>query len=340
MVFFSIIIPVFNIENMFFKKCIDSIEKQTFKDFEVIIVDDGSDKDKLLYYKKTINNDKRIKIFSQKNQGVSDARNKGIHYANANYLIFIDADDWVENKLLEKLHSVIMKNNKCDIVCFDLVRKNNTFSKVEKVLNRNEILLIIQQMLDECNWLNTKSKIISFGSVWNKCFRKDYVIEHKIEFFKNVKYSEDVLFSIQALCKAKKIIYTNYNLYNYRIYGYSTYDKYNINANIDMILFIESLRILLQNLGLFNLFYKAYLLKVYTCYQFVMTLKFFHKQDNSIDNKKQWVDFTKNEFIQEMLHNIDKKILNLKGKIIVAFANINFYNGVKLIYKLKGTIRR
>ena len=95
---FSIIVPVYNVEN-YVDKCIKSILNQTYKNYEVIIINDGSTDNSLNIINKYKNN-KKIKIITQKNKGLSNARNNGMKMATGDYLLFIDSDDYIEDKLL------------------------------------------------------------------------------------------------------------------------------------------------------------------------------------------------------------------------------------------------
>lgn len=109
---FSIIVPVYNVED-YIEKCIESIEKQTYKDYEIIIVNDGT-KDKSIDKIK----DKKVKIINQKNKGLSAARNKGVEYAKGDYLIFLDSDDYWKKDLLKEINKSLENNP--DIVRFQI----------------------------------------------------------------------------------------------------------------------------------------------------------------------------------------------------------------------------
>ena len=98
---FSIIVPVYNVEK-FLRESLDSIVAQTFKDFEVICVNDGSTDNSLDILEEYAKNDSRIKIISQENQGQGIARNKAIDIAQGRYLLFVDPDDWIETNALEQ----------------------------------------------------------------------------------------------------------------------------------------------------------------------------------------------------------------------------------------------
>ena len=106
----SIIVPVYNVES-YLVRCIDSILNQSFKNFELILVNDGSTDDSLIICKKYLNVDKRIKLVSQVNKGLSAARNTGLRHTSGKYICFIDSDDFVEKDYLLFLINNIEKYN-------------------------------------------------------------------------------------------------------------------------------------------------------------------------------------------------------------------------------------
>ena len=98
----SVIIPVYNAENTI-DRCLDSVTKQTFGNLEIILIDDGSQDNSKEKYQEWAKKDNRIKIITQKNRGVSAARNAGINIATGDYIAFVDSDDWIDSTMYEKL---------------------------------------------------------------------------------------------------------------------------------------------------------------------------------------------------------------------------------------------
>ena len=110
----SIIVPVYQVEN-YIRQCVDSILAQTFTDFELILVDDGSKDQSGQICDEYAEMDKRVKVIHQKNSGAASARNNGIGHANGRYLCFVDADDWIEDTMIAKCVSQ-MKEYDADIL--------------------------------------------------------------------------------------------------------------------------------------------------------------------------------------------------------------------------------
>ena len=120
MPYISVIVPVYNAESTL-KKCIDSILVQDFTDFEVILIDDGSQDESLQICEDFAKKDNRVIVVHKENGGVSSARNYGLEIAKGKWVTFIDSDDYVDDELLEKVNDAIEKNAGVDVVGYNLV---------------------------------------------------------------------------------------------------------------------------------------------------------------------------------------------------------------------------
>ncbi len=135
----SVVVLIYNVEE-FLPKCIDSLLKQTYKNIEILLVNDGSTDNSLKIcndYKKI---DKRIRVYTKKNGGLSDARNYGIARAIGKYICFIDSDDWIDDDYIEFLYSNLIKN-KCDIsICNKYVEYDNGVQVIPSKSNNTIIM--------------------------------------------------------------------------------------------------------------------------------------------------------------------------------------------------------
>lgn len=214
----SIIVPVFNCEK-YIEKCLKSLIYQTYPNLEIICIDDGSTDSSPEILKQFAQKDARIKILTQKNSGVSIARNYGIKEASGEYVSFIDADDWILLTLFEKFVNTISKvNSPIDIFMFNVgsyqkgvndVVPFTFFSKNEWTNHSSDLSI---HTFDDC--LRPFSRNLSAA---NKIFRKNYLIENNILFPENLKY-EDQYFFIKAALNAKTIMLTDEIFYRYRNY--------------------------------------------------------------------------------------------------------------------------
>lgn len=186
----SIIIPAYNAEK-YIKKCLDSLLKQTKKEIEIIVINDGST-DKTEEIVKSYN-DKRIKYFKNKNQGIGKTRNYGIRQATGDYIMFIDSDDYVEKDACELMYNKAASNN-LDIVICDFYKEYDD-GRIEEVHTPH---------FENSSLEENPDIITEYLCPWAKIYRRSLIVDNNIKFVENLKY-EDAPFVIEALDKAKKI---------------------------------------------------------------------------------------------------------------------------------------
>ena len=204
----SVIVPIYNVE-FYLRRCVDSILKQTYKNLEIILVDDGSEDSCGTICDAYARNDKRIIVIHKKNGGLSDARNAGLEIIKGKYVTFVDSDDWIEATYVERLYKLLIENN-ADLssCCFYHIDENNclynspaTDGKIF-IWNRKTALM---NML-----LGNKLQV----SAWGKLFRSLFFTEMGFRFPVG-RLFEDIPVTYSILLKANKIIYGNFALYNY-----------------------------------------------------------------------------------------------------------------------------
>lgn len=204
----SIIIPVFNAEK-YLSECIESILKQTYKEFEVILIDDGSTDQSLNILKKYQKKDYRIRIIHQENKGVGVARNNGIDNAKGEFIIFVDADDVLpENSLYDRLSAV--KNADmaiCGYGYFSESGKRDTLAECEDT---------VWNKIQALNNIAVDGTFGYQGYLWNKIYVKNIIDRHKIRFAENIAYNEDKLFNIEYVMSCKDIKISHSIVYYYR----------------------------------------------------------------------------------------------------------------------------
>ncbi len=210
----SIIVPVHN-SSKYLASCIDSILNQTYKNIEIIVIENGSTDNSLEILKSY---ESQIKLEILENPGLSKARNKGIELSNGDYIAFVDSDDYIEKNMLETLVNDIEKNNSDLSICNITEKHENT----NKVINRN----VYPNNIITQNEIITNLEKFNFA-VWNKLYKKEIITKNNITFPNDLKY-EDIVFSIAYLSKCNKISKINECLYNYLVHNESeqtTVDK-------------------------------------------------------------------------------------------------------------------
>ena len=196
---FSIIIPVYNVEK-YIKKCLDSVFSQTEKDYEVIVVNDGTQDNSIELIK-----DYNIKIINQKNQGLSAARNIGAKHATGEYLLFLDSDDYLEKNTLKEIKKSL-KNNP-DLVRFQI---REVFENGKKIDYKEESFLNKDGV--EAFKLITKYHFVE--NAWCYAIKKEYYKKEKYKFLKGT-YHEDFGLTPLIILKAKIVNSISYVGYNY-----------------------------------------------------------------------------------------------------------------------------
>lgn len=224
----SVIVPVYNTEK-YLRECIDSILAQTFTDFELILVDDGStDKSGLIcdeYAKK----DERIQVIHQKNGGVTRARKNGVRGASGTYFCFIDSDDWTHPEMFEQMIDKCVETN-ADIAVCDVCRESCPKSQsvpslvAEGYYNKTGL----QNKIFPTMLMDVRSRRPGIlGSLCNKLFHKKVLEQVLWEVDDSFIYAEDTLVSYAALLSAESVYILRKELYHYRQHSESAMHQYN-----------------------------------------------------------------------------------------------------------------
>ena len=211
----SIIVPIYN-GAKYINKCIEMILNQTFKNFELIIVDDGSTDNSKRMCNEYASKDRRIKLISKKNQGTWAARNRGIDVSLGKYIIFLDCDDWYEDNLLQEMYKTIDSNN-VDLVISG--QTNVTVNKDGETLRRTRVLpqMHFFETKDEIlgNYILLRKEEIG-DTLWNKIYKSEIIKKYNLKF-ENYKRGEDTVFNANYYEHIDKCIVASKAFYNYRI---------------------------------------------------------------------------------------------------------------------------
>jgi len=206
--FFSLIVPVYNVEK-YLKQCLNSVLSQSFKDYELIVVNDGSTDNGGAICDEYENMDSRVRVIHQKNGGLSAARNTGIKIAKGKYLWFVDSDDYIKEDSLGKLHKSLSKEEVdvlgfSNIVFFEekgKVEINNLFPETE-ILSNSEFF---------------KKELPLVIAPWIYVFNHDFLKKNEINFREDIIIHEDWFFLHEVFVKLKRIKCLQEHFYFYRI---------------------------------------------------------------------------------------------------------------------------
>lgn len=306
----SIIIPVYNVEK-YLKRCLESVMNQTYKNIEIICINDGSTDRSLKILENYKIQDNRIKVFSQENKGLSETRNRGINLAEGKYIFFIDSDDWIPNSAIENLIKQIT-NKSIDVVIGGI-------SKIYKK-NKEDIVLKkekIEYTLDEYMAFALKEKKF-LAIVCNKMFKKEIISNKNLKFEKGVLY-EDFLFTMQYLKECKKIAILDKSIYNYFfIREDSIINKIN-NKDLDALKSIKKIEKVLEETEIINSkLFKNYIFEWIMSATVSKLFKFGNKQEIVI-----YRDVLKKDKIFKKYYKYYLKNSNLNYKKLISYVFVN-----------------
>lgn len=229
----SIIVPVYNGEK-YIKKTIDSILDQTFENFELILINDGSTDRTREILEECKERDKRLRVIHQENSGPGAARNVGIREARGEYIGFVDGDDCIDKKMYEKLLDVAVDNKIEMAMC-----GYTEISAQDEVIVRSNLPAretLLQKNIEE-DIISTFIKNINFGyfALWNKIYYKKFILDNDLFIEEDRKQGEDWWFNIRAFCQLQSFVYIDEPLYYYiRQNSESLMSAYN-ESNIDYL---------------------------------------------------------------------------------------------------------
>ena len=220
----SIIIPVYNSE-LYLEKCLDSIIGQTYKQIEIICVDDDSTDDSLDILNKYAAMDDRIKVIHKKNEGVSIARNTGLDNAKGDYILFVDSDDWIEKSTCEIALQNLVEQN-ADLVLWSYIRERKEESK-KKVIFDKDIVFSEEEVRKNLHRrmigiiddeLAYPENADALCTVWGKLYKRSIILRYNIKFYdiRKIGTYEDGLFNLFYLQYVKKAVFLDQYLYHYR----------------------------------------------------------------------------------------------------------------------------
>lgn len=218
----SIIVPVYNGRKTI-NKCLDSILQQTYTDYEVVVIDDGSNDGCVDVIKEYELKDSRIKLYCQKNSGVSKARNYGIDKAKGDFITFVDCDDWISPDMLEEM-MIYMNDGDIDIVFVNLFYEYHQKQTIGELssspikkhdFSSYPLAILLPELSSFYDGIKQGHEIIA--SAWGKMLRKELIFKYNIRFNEGLVLSEDAFFYLNCFIKARDIVICDKPLYHYVI---------------------------------------------------------------------------------------------------------------------------
>lgn len=317
----SVIVPIYNVEQ-YLDKCITSIVNQSYKNLEIILIDDGAtDRCPDICDKWQIK-DARIIVIHKENGGLSDARNAGLKIATGKYISFIDSDDFISKYFVEILYKNIVDTQSDLIQCSHLT-VDEEYLEIQKSIDKN--LDIKTYSTKEAFRLLIEEKKFN-QVVWNKLYKRKLLQEIRFEYN---KLNEDDFFTYQIFAKCRKISYVNLPLYYYSIRDKSIMRKqYSIKRLDGLEARFLRYEFLKENYyDLCSLAKKNLVFFIMYCYQMVLTI-------NNKKEKKQAEKITRDYFKKVISDNISMELI-FKEKMWIIMMKISIKWTAILRNKLK-----
>lgn len=339
MPYFSLILPVYNVEK-YVKRCVNSLLRQEYTDYEIILVDDGSTDSSGSICDKLADKNNNIFAYHKENGGLSDARNYGMDRAKGNYILFIDSDDWVDEKLLISLHNHLNKSN-VDILKFGFQKmqegnyKNTFFSYFNiGVYDRRQIEeTILPYTIGPKRLFCYEQNACK--SVWSHVYSLNFLRENNIRFVSEREIlNEDYLFNLHTLLYAKSLEVTHYILYYYDYREGSLSKRYITNEFERKLKLHREYKLLLERNGLFERYETPYYSECvdgfYACISnesccWNETSKYAVQNIKKILNCKE---------CEISLLKCKRSNMNLKGKVIYWLMRLKFAYLMYILYKI------
>lgn len=214
----SVIVPIYNME-LYLEQCIESIINQTYRNLEIILVDDGSTDNSGAICDRYAAADKRIKVIHKENGGRVSARNEGVKAATAEYVAFVDADDWLESDAYEELMKIICDND-CDAILTGYVRDETVGAREITALKNDGIYegdKLVDYIYKDMIYNEERVGAGIYPSLCSKLWRKSVIESNQDDVDKDIFYGEDMALTYPALLSCKKVAVKNIAKYHYRI---------------------------------------------------------------------------------------------------------------------------
>ena len=328
----SVVVPVFNSEK-YLKKCIDSIINQTYKNIEIILINDGSSDKSEEICNSYLKIYKNIKLINQSNSGVSVARNNGLKSSTGDYVLFVDSDDWLEKDMLEIMVKEI-DNFDIDIVrCEYFVESNPVLEDkyFKKLYFKNVEIRNNNYLIENITNYNINP------AVWMMLIKRELAVKHK--FTSNIGYGEDLIYSLDLLLDSKKTKIIPYAFYHYRLsYNSASRNPAKYTRNIENLIKLHTyIKDILTKNGINNNRIEKNSIKAY--YYLIIWYEYLKFNASVLDE---------NGFIEELkkIRNSDEYVfylkkfgknsnLKLNRRLIIWFFDNKLYFMILFTLKLK-----
>lgn len=328
----SIIVPVYNVER-FLKRGIDSLIHFETNDFEIILVDDGSEDNSGLICDEYANDYKNIHAIHQKNRGVSSARNIGLKNAKGKYIAFFDPDDYISETFYSRMLQEMQLKN-LDIIFSGYVLENNEGEAIP--VNEEKIKHISDCKEPKCLFVEADLSSMSMGVVWRSLFRKDIILKNHIFFDEELTLNEDQIFLLDYLNNCSLMDYLKLNAYHYCLHEESATGRpYKKNLLQERIKYLKKIERVLEDSSntddLNNIIINRIKYKI--AREIISNEMNYYTEEKDLEELKKYIGryfLSKNVLIQLIKdHN------GFKTTAVIFLAKLNGYKVIRFLYRKK-----
>ena len=339
----SVIIPVYKVEP-YLRQCLDSVVNQTYKNLEIILIDDGSPDNSGKICDEYAERDERIIVLHKENGGLSAARNDGIRLATGQWITFVDSDDWIDIEYYEEM-SFFLRDNTVDIVCSQ-----------GHIIEAFQNSVILYAFEDPFFWENGNGKdilinktlvpsvkdgfAISLGTVWDKFFRSTFISQNNLLFDTSSKAWEDLWFSMRAFCKAQQVKGITKMGYHYRMVPNSITKRFDINRpriNYDFISKIHSLEIEQNRVVSDSISARSIQMIIHSlrfCYFHPENIQNWNDTSKKIKEMKNW------DYFHKAIWSNNNQYLRKKQILVKWFLRLPWIWPLKVLYMVNDGLKR
>ena len=338
----SVIVPIYNSEK-YLRECLSSVASQTYRNLEIILIDDGSTDRSLEICKEFARQDARFLVISQKNGGEAVARNTGLSAATGEFVLFVDSDDLIFPDICEKAVCTIRD---CDVLIFDFA----VGQPCKRSAGFAEMNVEAKSLTDFCmeDWITsllgpTKKVPVtsSLSSVWGKLYRKSFLDKHQILCSAGVVIGTDLLMNLRVFLNQPRVCNLPYSGYFYRYNPASAVHRYNGNIKDSYVLFLSEINRILDEMQSSEAFrHEVGFQEVYSLFQ-IFSVDIFHP-DNPKSNREKRNDFYELLGKEEVCSQISaqQKSFGFAKRCVLTFVKNKWYYPLKVMYLTKDYIRR
>lgn len=319
----SVIVPAYN-AGLYLKQCVDSVLNQTYEDFEVIIIDDGSIDNTLEIARKLAEKDSRVKLVHQENKGLATARNSGLEKMKGDYVFFLDADDWIENICFEEIIEELI-NSKSDIVYFSYYKEYTNKTVENHVFNSK--ITYENGYTGDLNIYDMR-----MITAWGKLYKSSCI--GNLRYDVKMRTAEDVDFNFRVYANIKKAVYLPKCPLHYRILEKSAIHGYDKNVEEKFKYPLNTIR--KKMLSKNDVEKRAYFSFAAISYIVIMQNSIALNIDLSHKQKLGAVkDLNKKDWVRELFENVEQIDIPMSRKLVIICGKHGLNLGVLAAVEIK-----